>query len=84
MKSKLLILAALALTSCTKEYECTQILKTSQVSEFSPATHSEYKWKTTFKGSRKEMKQVEKDGTYLINDKQANSVTIGSCVMKCK
>lgn len=84
MKTLLTIVIAFALASCTKEYECTQTLKTSQASQFSPATTIEYEWKTTFKGSRKEMKQHEKDGTYLINDQQSNSITIGACVMKCR
>jgi|LakMenEpi03Aug12_release.lakeMendotaPanAssembly.Ray.scaffolds.fasta_scaffold504786_1 hypothetical protein len=85
MKTLITIILISLFCSCVKEYECTQTLKTTQVSKLTgEEAKVNYQWFSSFKGTRKEMKEYEKAGSYSINDINANGITIGTCEMKCR
>jgi hypothetical protein len=85
MKTLITILLISLFCACTKQYECTQTLKTTQVSTITgEEVKVNFQWFSSFKGTRKEMKEYEKAGSYSIRDINANGITIGSCEMKCR
>lgn len=85
MKSKLIILIALALSSCTKKYECT--LRTNYVMVY--MTGEQYRgtntYHMTFSGTRKEMKAFEDERTKVINVPAGDGIKwVNTYVMTCK
>lgn len=85
MKSKLIILAALALSSCKKEWECNLKIKTVMILGNGETYRNEYNYVLPFQGDRKEMKAFEDYETKIYTIKNPSGFTIMQTnVMTCK
>lgn len=88
MKSRIIyyltILAALALTSCKKEWECTLKIKSVYILGNGETFRYEHTYYVPFQGSRKEMKAFEDEETEVFTIKKHPPVIMQTNVMTCR